>query len=204
MNDDLTKSLLLLHKEAFRLKKMEDSSLIGSVNEVVKFFNSTLSSAKAKFQGNSLLSSVSEMRPTPVALRPIAIWQAHGKAEELYLSTCRIMNALGIEIKEPDEQAAPLVQLAITQQVSQFMNFNYDQLIQVIQQQRVESNVIQGAELAVNQFRDEIAKPKPDATKLKSYLNKVMVVGREFAVPLLIKVLENWDKIFSPSTSVPK
>lgn len=197
-NNDLTKSILLLHKEAFRLKKKEGTDLVGSVNVVVGFFNSTLSNVKTKFQGNPVISSLTEIATTPTAFTPIAMWQAHGKAEELYIQTVQIMNALGIEFNEPEDQAVPPVQLAITQQVSQFMNFNYDQLIQTIQQQSVESSVKQEAELAVNQFRDEIAKPKPDHSKLKSYLDKVMLVGKEFAIPLLIKLFENWSKIFPP------
>lgn len=202
--NELTKDILLLHKEAFLLKKKQGTDLIGTVNVIVKLFNSTLNKTKAAFVYHPVISGLTEIAPTPTGLTPITLWQSHGKAEEVYIQTVQMMNALDIEVNEPEEQAAPLVQLAITQQVSQFMNFNYDQLIQTIQQQNVESNVRQEAEAAVNKFRDEIAKPKPDHSKLKSYLDTVMLVGKEFAIPLLIKLFENWAKIFPPSSPMPK
>ena len=179
--NDLTKDILLLHKEAFGLKKKQGVELVGSVNQLVPLFNSCLTKAKALFFDNPMISTLTEMQPTPIAFNMIAFGQAHGKAEELYIQTARLMNALKIDIKEPNDKPASLVQLTITQQVSQFMNFSYEQLIQTIQQQSVEEKIRQDAIQAVKLFDEEIGRPKPDQSKLKSCLDKVALVGRNLS-----------------------
>ena len=65
----------------------------------------------------------------------------------------------------------------------------------LIQQQNVDASTKEAAEIAVKEFADEIAKPNPDTSRLKQRLDTVARIGKEFVVPLMLKLLENWDKI---------
>jgi len=91
----------------------------------------------------------------------------------------------------------PTVQVNVIQQVSQLTETKIDQLIDMIQQQQgISSDVKVAATSAVKEFNAEIAQPKPQASKLKACLDIVLKAGTQFGIPLLFKILENWDKIF--------
>jgi hypothetical protein len=195
--DALKRNILLVHKEAFRLKKKQGLDLLGSVNPVIQLFNSTLGEAKSKVQVSSVISGMANIATMTNSFpTPQNITEATTKAEEVYIRIVQLMNSIDVDVSEQEEGPAPLVQLSITQQVSQFMNFSFEQLVEAIQQQKLENSIKQEAIDAVNSFHDEIEKPKPSPTKLKTYLDKVARVGKEFAIPLLVILLENWDKIF--------
>ncbi len=81
-------------------------------------------------------------------------------------------------------------------QLGQWLNFNLDQLIQTIQRQSVTQTVKNETEAAVRAFKAEIDKPLPDPTRLKQALDKVMALGKEYAIPLLMLLFDNWSKIF--------
>jgi hypothetical protein len=177
---------------------MEKGEGFGRTNPIVDSYNDALQQARELFPENqSQIASLPTIGKAPTRFGIDSVNEAKGKVQEAYFAIVRLAQILEIPLKEPLSSQAPLVQLAITQQVSQFVSFDFDQLVQAIQQQQIEQQLKTEAEDAVKQFREEMAKAKPEPSKLKSHLATVMKVGKEFVVPLLMKLLENWDKIFS-------
>jgi hypothetical protein len=197
----LAASLQTLYEETFVLKDKEDSGVLGRANPIIDRFNEALQEARGLYQEKKdSLAKVKTVGKAPTHFGISQVHEARGKVQEVYLEIAKLGTILGISLEKPHSGRAPLVQLSITQQVSQFVSFDYDQLIQTIEQQQVEQKTRREAEEAVKQFRDELSKPQPEPSKLKSHLATVMKVGKEFVVPLLMKLIENWDKIF-PRTS---
>jgi hypothetical protein len=192
--------LQTLYKEASLVRDKEKGEGFGLTNPIVDALNNALKQAGELFpeKRQQIEKEIASIERAPSHFGIDAVNTAKGRAQEALLAIVRLAQILQIPLKEPPSSQVPLVQLAITQQVSQFISFSFDQLIQAIQQQQIEQQVKTDAEDAVKQFREEIAKPRPEPSKLKSYLTTVMKVGKEFAVPLLMKLMENWDKIFPP------
>ena len=122
------------------------------------------------------------------------------RIEEIITYVTKTMIALGLSIPQQgvQGQANPLmIQLNVTQEVNQLTAVRFDQLIEMIQkQENISKEVKEAATKAVKEFNVELEQPNPNPSKLKSCLDIVLKAGKEYGIPLLFKILENWNKMF--------
>lgn len=103
-----------------------------------------------------------------------------------------------LDVSVVKEQISPhqIIYLSQIQKTEQLINISIESLIESIQQQNIDIQLKETAIKAIEEFEDEINKSSPEPTKIKKCIDLVLKVGKEFAVPLLFKLIDNWDKIF--------
>jgi len=170
--------------------------LFGASDALVIKFNTLLKQAKSLFPNETPIAEIQEVAPSGVTIISIdAPARMQLPLEEAKLRTLQLMDILDIEVKERTPTPHQVIQVSQMQYSNQLVSINLDQLVQAIQQQNVDASTKEAAEIAVKEFADEIAKPNPDTSRLKQRLDTVARIGKEFVVPLMLKLLENWDKI---------
>jgi hypothetical protein len=202
-NDILKAKFNAVYREALSVQGVSESRIIGRANALIQSYNGLL--RESKQTRASELSAFQELAEVPRRLHPNNITMAYERAGQVPANISQAMVTLGFPVPEvtPSAKAlstppvAPVIQLNVTQQVNQLTTINFNQLIEMIQQQQdCPEATRQEATRAVTEFGDEISKPNPQPTKLRSCIDTVAKVGKAFVIPLLFKILENWDKIF--------
>ena len=114
--------LQTLYREASQVKDMEKGEGFGRTNPIVDSYNDALQQARELFPENqSQIASLPTIGKAPTRFGIDSVNEAKGKVQEAYFAIVRLAQILEIPLKEPLSSQAPLVQLAITQQVSQFV-----------------------------------------------------------------------------------
>jgi len=192
-----------VYREASEVKKVDAAQIIGRANALIQSYNEVIRVAKQTYAEQ--MSEFQELSEVPLVLIPANITLGYKRTGEVSAKITNAMITLGFptpQESQPPAQSVPPIQVNVIQQVNQLTNINFDQLIEMIQQQKtVPQETRDAAANAVKEFNDEIAKAKPEPSKLKSCLDSVLEVGTQFGIPLLFKILENWNKIF---ISLPK
>jgi hypothetical protein len=195
--DLLTQSLVDLYREMDALKDVGRIAL--SADGYVSRFNKLLAAAKQAYPEMHAIANIQEtepMRARGIAQLPELSGEAPPKFSDTKLKTKEILNILGIDPTAPKNMPPPSQVVQVNIQLGQWLNLSLDQLIQTIQQQSLSQTVRDEAEAAVRMFGDEINKPAPDPSRLKEGLDKVVTIGKEYSLPLLLLLLQHWDKIF--------
>jgi hypothetical protein len=173
--------------------------LFGASDALVIKFNALLKQAKSLFPNDTQITELQEVVPSGINMLTVdALARMQQPLEEAKLRTLQLMDILDIEVKERPSTPHQVIQVSQMQYSNQLVTIDLNQLIQAIQLQNVDASTKESAANAVKDFADEIAKPKPDPSKLRQTLDTVAKIGKEFVVPLMLKLLENWDKIFPP------
>jgi hypothetical protein len=171
--------------------------LFGASDALVIKFNELLGQAKSLFPNEPQIAEIQEVAPSGVTmLTANALARMQHPLEQAKLATLRLMDILDIEVKERTLTPHQVIQVSQMQYSNQLVSIDVDQLVQAIQQQNVDASLKQAAETAVREFAEEIEKSTPDPSRLKQRLDVVVRIGKEFVVPLMLKLLDNWDKIF--------
>ncbi len=196
----LKQSLQRLYNEVNLLLSQKADKYFGAAGVLSRRFNELLRQAKTLFPDDPRVLKLQDLPPTQSdTINPLTLPKASEELQDTKLRALELMDILDIEVWEKSATPYQVIQVSQIQSSSQLVNLDFDQLLQVIQQQNVDANLKASAEVAVKEFADELAKPKPDASRLKRALDVVCKVGKELAIPLLFKFLENWDKIFKPT-----
>ena len=103
---------------------------------------------------------------------------------DVYEQLDRILMKLGIdtdELEKSNKNNSPNINISPT--------FNQSQT------QSQSTQVTINIEILVDQFEEELSRPNPDKSKLKSIMNEVLKYGKEYAPQILKIILKNIDKI---------
>jgi hypothetical protein len=169
----------------------------GACDTLAMRFNELTRSARMLFPSDSAIMGLKELEPTGYTMiTPMDVPQVERLLQEAKVRTLQLMDILDIEVKEKTPTPYQVIQVSQILNSNQLTNINLDQLIQTIQQQNVETTAMADAQSAVRDFAAEIEKPRPNVSKLKEAVDRVSKIGKPFIIPLLLKLLENWDKIF--------
>lgn len=189
-----------VYRDALTAQEVDASQIIGRANALIQSYNDALQYAR---QAGADQLGVKELPEVSRRMEDFNIGLGYERVEQVAANVNKAMIALGFPIVEGVQLQAwaatpivPSIQLNVIQQVNQLTNVSFDQLIEMIQQENVSKEMKEGATNAVKEFNDEIGKAKPELSKLKSCLDTVLKVGTKFGIPLLFRIVENWDKIF--------
>lgn len=189
------KSLQRLYNEVDRLPTDKGSF---AFETYVKHYNTILSEAKKLFSENKLIQEQKEIDHPPniAPFRPETAVLSQKCLVDVKLNTLKLMDILDVSIEKEQKVPHQVIYVSQIQKTEQLIQMNIKNLIESIQQQNIDIKLKEDAIKAVEEFEEEIKKPNPEPTNIKKSIDSVLKVGKEFAVPLLFKLIENWDKIF--------
>lgn len=196
--EDLAKSLKQLHSDLEKITNKPASAMF-KIDAMIPQYNRLLVVAKALHPEVSSIQAADPVPEFKTTMVPESLMGADREAQNLKTKAADLPIALGIETQEP-QPAPPQVptQVITIQQIqhaAQQLSLELEQVTSILQQSNIEQGVKDEALKSVRAFNEEITKAKPDPRRVKDSLDIVLRAGKEFVLPLLLKVLENWDKI---------
>ncbi len=193
--DLIKKSLQRLYNE---VDKLPSDRGFMQADSYIKHYNTVLSDARKIFPENEFIQNQKEIEHSKyIGLNsPAAIQSLQECLINVKLSTLKLMDILDVSIAK--EQAVPhqVIYVNQIQNTEQLIKISIDNLVESIQQQNIDIELKENAIKSIKEFEEEIKKSNPEPSKIKKCIDSVLKVGKEFAVPLLFKIIENWDKIF--------
>lgn len=184
-----------VYSEALQAGKVDGHEIIGRANTVIQSYNDCVRYAK---DAGAERLGVEELKQVPSNLTPENIRLGYERVGQVSANLDKALIALGFPII-PDPQTPQMTSsmqlVREVNQVNQLTNLSLDQLIEMIQQENIAKERKDAAAVAIREFKDEITKPRPEPNKLKQCIDTVIEADRKFGIPLLFKVLENWNKI---------
>lgn len=162
----------------------------------VKYYNDILSESRKIFQENQFIIEQKEIKILSPDISPLGILRSNERLAEVKLNTLKLMDILAVSVETKQEVPHQIINVHQIQNTEQLININIKSLIEAIQSQNIDIELKEAATKAIEDFEEEIKKEKPEPSKIKKCIDSVLKVGKQFAIPLLFKLIENWDKIF--------
>ena len=190
----LKKSLQRLYNEVDKLppeKGFWQSNVHG------RYYNKLLSEAKELFPDNELIHKLDKIEEVEVKgrARQEEVMELQENIANIKLYTLKLMDILDVSVMSENHVPHQVIYVSQIQHTEQLMKLDIKNLVEAIQQQNIDNNLKEEAVRSIKEFEEELKKPNPEPSKIKQYIDSVLKVGKEFAIPLLFKLIENWDKM---------
>ena len=192
----LKKSLQRIYNEVDKLpseKGFYQADIYG------EHYNKILSEAKELFPDNELILKLYKIKEVGFKgyATPAEIIELQKNIVNIKLYTLKIMDILDVSVVNETQVPQQVINVSQIQHTEQLVKLDIKNLVEAIQQQQnIDNNLKKEAIRSIKEFEEELKKPNPEPNKIRKSIDSVLKVGKEFSIPLLLKLIENWDKIF--------